>query len=206
MGLNVTKILALVIPVGAVATFGVPAILDKQRQGDLTKKFQPALKTYNRINIKPDGKAGRLDWPNEVSSLDPSELPVIPGGVFIMKPGESYVVGSRQHDKPAEIHQSFFELDDAVRAKDPADIRTLVHAKVHHLTTRHREEGAGPGVVRILNQKVLKVQIYDLQERTCVGVWTLGGQRPPRGFRSDKMPDLNPPPSLARFLEALPRR
>ena len=204
--MNVTKILAVVLPVGAVATFGVPVILDKQHRESLSKQFQPALKTYNRINIKPNGKPGRLDWPNKVSDLDASELPMIPGGVFIMTAGESYVSMSRQHEKPAKIHESFFQLGDDVRAKDPSDIRTLVHAKTHHLTTRYREEGGGPAAVRILNQKVLKVQIYDLEERKCVGVWTLGGQRPPRGFRSDKMPDLAPPPSLAEFMAALPRR
>jgi hypothetical protein len=204
--MNVTKILAVVLPVGAVASFGVPAILDKQKRDGLSKQFQSALQTHDKVRFSAGGKQGRLSWPNEVSSLDPSELPTIPGGVFVMKPGESYVIGSRLQEKPAEIHSSFFELDDALRASSPSDIRTLVHAKTHHLTTRYREEDGGPAAVRILNQRVIKLHIYDLEERKCVGVWTLAGQRPPRGFRSDKMPDLAPPPSVAKFLEALPRR
>jgi hypothetical protein len=204
--MNVTKILAVVIPAGAVATFAVPAVLNKQRRTELTEQFQPALKTYDKINIPQGGKQGTLAWPDTVSSLDPSELPTIPGGIFVMQSSESYVTGSRLHEKPAKIHDSFFELDDAVRASSPSDVRTLVHAKVHHLTTNYKEEDGGPAVVRILNQRVITLHIYDLQEGTCVGVWNLAGQRPPHGFRANKMPDLAPPPSVAKFLEALPRR
>lgn len=203
--MNVTKVLAVVIPVGAVATFGVPAVLEKQRRSDLTEQFQSALKTYDKVNISPGGKTGTLAWPDKASSLSPSELPAIPGGVFVMKPSESYVSGSRLHEKPAVIHESFFGLDDATRAKNPSDIRTLVHAKVHHLTTEYTQ-GRGASVGRILNQKVIKLHIYDVQERTCLGVWNLAGQKPPRSFRGDKMPDPAPPPSAAEFLHLLPRR
>ena len=59
---------------------------------------------------------------------------------------------------------------------------------------------------RIVNQKVVQLHIYDLQERVCVGTWVLQGQPPPNGFRGDKMPNLAPPPSAAEFLKALPRR
>ncbi len=203
--MNLTKILMVVIPVGAVATFAVPALLDKQRREDLTEQFQPALKTHDKVNISPGGSKGTLSWPNKVSSLSPSELPTIPGGVFVMKPSESYVSGARLHEKPAKIHESFFGLDDATRAKNPSDIRTLVHAKVHHLTTEYRQ-GRGAAVGRIVNQRVIKLHIYDVQARVCLGVWNLVGQKPPHSFRADKMPDVAPPPSAAEFLNSLPRR
>ena len=201
--MSLTKILMVVIPTGAVATFAVPAFLDKQMRTELTKQFQPALKTHDKVSISAGGKKGTLSWPNKVSSLDPSELPTIPGGIFIMKPSEAYVSGARLHEKPAEIYESFFELDDAVRAKSPSDIRTLVHAKTHHLT---KEYQAAPGLRRILNQKIIKLHIYDVQERVCLGVWSLVGQMPPRSFSGNRTPDVAPPPSAAAFLNSLPRR
>ena len=203
--MNVIKILAVVIPVGAVATFGVPVLLEKQRREDLTEQFQSALKTHDKVSISPGGSKGTLSWPAKVSSLSPSELPTIPGGVFVMQPSESYVSGSRLHEKPAKIHKSFFGLDDSTRAKNPSDIRTLVHTRVHHLTTEYTQ-GRGASVGRILNQRVIELHLYDVQARVCLGVWNLLGQKPPHSFRGDKMPDVAPPPSAAEFLNSLPRR
>ncbi len=203
--MNLIKALAVILPAGAVASFAIPTFLDAQKRKELTKKFRPALKHYNRINISPGGKEGRLAWPSTVASLDPSTLPTIPGGVFIMMRGERIVTGTNWEDRPPKIHDSFFELDDALRAKSLSDIRTLVYVKPHFVTTEYSSGGRSSANRRILNQKVVHLHIFDLQKNVAVGSWKLFGQKPPHSFRGDRMPDPEPPPSIAEFLKALPR-
>jgi len=203
--MNLTKILMVVLPAGAIASFAIPMFLDQQKHSRLTKEFGPALQSCDRVSISAGNKKGKLSWPDTVASLDPSELPTIPGGVLVMQQSARIVTGTRWEDRPAKIHESFFEIDDDLRAASPEDVRTLVYAKAHYLTKDYEAEGA-PGMRRILNQKVLQLNIYDLQEKVCVGTWVLKGQKPPQSFRGDKMPNMAPPPSAVEFLEALPRR
>ncbi|MHC4514084.1 MAG: hypothetical protein ACYTGW_12210 [Planctomycetota bacterium] len=203
--MNLTKILMVVVPAGAIASFAIPMYLEQQQRSSLAKEFGPVLQRYDRVNISAGDKKGKLSWPDTVASLDPSELPTIPGGVLVMEQSARIVTGTRWEDRPAKLHESFFEIDDDLRAASPEDVRTLVYAKTHYLTKEYEAEKVA-GVRRILNQKVVQLNIYDLEQRVCVGTWVLAGEPPPNSFQGDNQPRLAPPPSAAEFLDALPRR
>ena len=200
------KMLMVVVPLGAVASFAVPAFLDQQHRSDLTKKFNSALTRYDKVNITPGAKKGQLAWPNTVASMDKSTLPAIPGGVLIMKQGERIVSGSNWEDRPPKFHDSFFQLDEALLPKSASDVRTLVYVKPHFLDTQYSAGGRRGAVTRSLNQKVVRVHIYDLEQNVGLGSWVLLGQKPPRSFKASRMPDMAPPPSVAEFLAAFPQR
>ena len=82
--MNLTKILMLVLPAGAVASFAIPMFLNQQKREELTKKFTPALQKYGNVTYPSKGKDGTIKWPNKMSSVDLGDLPTIPGDMFVM--------------------------------------------------------------------------------------------------------------------------
>ena len=122
--MKLAKVLMVLLPAGAFASFAIPTFLHQQKCKALTKQFRTVLKHYNLFSFSPGGKEGKLEWPNTAASLDPSTLPTIPGGVFIMKRGERIERGNNWEDRPPVIHDSFFELDDHRGAVLPVVGRT----------------------------------------------------------------------------------
>ena len=204
--MNLTKIIIVLVVFGAVALFAIPRFFDQQKRTRLTKEFEPALQRYGAVSFGGETKNGRLAWPHTAADLDPSELPTIPGDVFVMKRAVRIMSGTNWEDRPATIHDSFFELSDAVRAKSPADVKTLVYLTKHAVSKDYRSSGGSGAATRFINQIVLQLNIYDLEKKVYLGKWTLEGQKPPHSFDAMDTPDPAPPPSVAEFLEALPRR
>ena len=49
--MNLTKILMVVVPAGAIASFAIPMYLEQQQRSSLAKEFGPVLQRYDRVNI-----------------------------------------------------------------------------------------------------------------------------------------------------------
>lgn len=200
---TVLKAGIVLVPILALAAFVVPGWMGRSA---LAEQFEPELERFQAMRFKGEGKSGQLMWPKKVSEIDPDMLPAIAPGVFMMEPRKSVFIRTDKTEvRPAKIFEGFYDLDESLRAKTPADVRTLVFAQRQPRSVVYRPV-KGVAMNQVLTQIVVIVKIFDVESKTNLGTWTLHGQDTPNSFRSDDTPTLGLPPTAAEFLEALPRR
>jgi len=196
--------------IGGVAALVIPPILEAKT----TALFDESLRKIQLVEY-PEPEEGPLDgvlpWGTTVRSLDRASLPVIPGAVAVIVPkrDRSHMSLGENRLVPERLHEVTFDLPADLRAPDPEHIKTMVflipYSSLSEYDRVDLDSGARTPSSATSVDYLVRLRIYDLEQKLLVGSWVLHGESAPDMAKTKDELKTRPPP-IAEFIAALPRR
>ena len=140
------------------------------------RKFEDSLQEFGARELEiPRGAA-----------VTAEEIPRRTGKVLVVIPEHTLVMLLGPETVPPKIHPAWYRLDRSIRASDPSQVDTLIRisAELRGVRRYNKEKFLG-SETKVVSAHMLHLDVYDWQNQTYMGRWTLD----PGNFKPGRMSD-----------------
>lgn len=110
------------------------------------------------------------------------EVPYRTGKVLVVIPEHKIYPKPKGVIVPPKIHPIWYKLDRGIRASNPEEVNTLIRVS-RDLKGARRYQKIGGYESKIVSAHIVHIDVYDLDDQTYIGRWTLD----PGEFKGDVM-------------------
>ena len=118
----------------------------------------------------------------DYSQVDEDEVPYRIGKVLVVIPEHKIYPKPKGVIVPPKIHPIWYKLDRDIRASNPEEVNTLIRIS-RNLKGARRYQRIGGVESKIVSAHIVHIDVYDLDDQTYIGRWTLN----PGKFQGDVM-------------------
>ncbi len=163
------------------------------------RKFEDSLKEFGARELEiPRGAA-----------VAAKEIPRRTGKVLVVIPEHTLIMLLGPETIPPKIHPAWYRIDRSIRASDPTQVDTLVRISSELRGARRFDKEKFLGSeTKVVSAHKLHLDVYDWQNQTYMGRWTLDPGNFKPGPMSDeeidKMIEATSNSTVLKFVNSMP--
>jgi len=144
--------------------------------------IEPRMEAANFEDSLAEFGAPKFHISRDYSEVAGDEVPYRSGKVLVVIPEHKIYPKPKGVIVPPKIHPIWYKLDRGTRATDPEAVNTLIRIS-RDLKGARRYQRIGGVESKIVSAHIVHIDVYDLDNQTYIGRWTLD----PGEFESDVM-------------------
>ncbi len=170
--------------------------------------LEPRLDAKNFTDTLQEFGARELEIPRGVA-ITAGEIPRRTGKVLVVIPEHTLFMPLGPETIPPQIHPTWYKLDRSIRASDPEQVDTLIRISTQLRSARRITRVKFLGLhTKVVKSHILHLDVYDWQNQTYRGRWTLDPGNLKSGHMTDEeldaMIEATSNSTIVNFIESMP--